>query len=255
VGRASALLTRHLVAFVLLAGALVAYYSVRRSLPNLSNWWDVGLIALVLMPATFGLVFLVLPLRKLGTVRLTGLGAALLALAIVLDQVDVHLAANFAKLAAMTALGFAFLELFESVSWVVLVAAIIPVVDGYSVWRGPTSNIVKHQPHVFTTLSIAFPVPGERGAAHLGLPDLLFFALFLAAAARFDLRVGATWLLLVLSFGSTMAIAVGFGVAGLPALPLLSLAFFLANADLLWRQLRRRRAGESRPARERPEAG
>ena len=38
-----------------------------------------------------------------------------------------------------------------------------------------------------------------------------------------------------------MALAVWvdpFGLGGLPALPLLSLAFLAANADLLWRELR-----------------
>ena len=94
---------------------------------------------------------------------------------------------------------------------------------------------------VFSTLSFAFPVPGEQSAANLGLPDLLFFSLFLAAAARFRLRVLATWALLVASFGATIAIAVAWDKLGLPALPLLSLAFLLANADLLWRALRNKR--------------
>jgi hypothetical protein len=180
----------------------------------------------------------------------------MLVLAVVLDQAHAHLPANFVKLGAMTALGWAFLQLFESISWVVLVACIVPVVDSYSVWRGPTQHIVKHQRHLFTTLSVAFPVPGEHAAANLGLPDLLFFALFLGAAARWELRVGLTWVALVLSFGGTMALAVGFGVAGLPALPLLALGFLLPNADLLWRAIRARRSPSgSRSARERPEAG
>ena len=66
-----------------------------------------------------------------------------------------------------------------------LIACIIPWVDAYSVFFGPTKTITEKHGHVFTTLSFAFPVPGENGAANLGLPDLLFFALFLAAAARF----------------------------------------------------------------------
>ena len=70
-----------------------------------------------------------------------------------------------------------------------LVASIIPWVDAYSVWRGPTKTIVEHHEHVFSVLSFAFPVPGEHAAANLGVPDLLFFALFLGAAARFGLRV------------------------------------------------------------------
>ena len=43
-----------------------------------------------------------------------------------------------------------------------------------------------------------------------------------------------------------MALAVcvdPFGLGGLPALPLLSVAFLVANADLLWRELRSRPAG------------
>jgi hypothetical protein len=43
---------------------------------------------------------------------------------------------------------------------------------------------------------------------------------------------------MALSFGATLAIAVGAEVAGLPALPLLSTAFVLVNADLIWRSLR-----------------
>jgi hypothetical protein len=118
----------------------------------------------------------------------------------------------------------------------VLVACIVPWVDAYSVWRGPTNNIVHNHHHVFSTLSFAFPIPGEDTAANLGLPDLLFFSLFLAATVRFGLRVLPTWAALAASFGATIAIAVAWNKPGLPALPLLSLAFVLVNADLLWRR-------------------
>ena len=59
---------------------------------------------------------------------------------------------------------------------------------------GPTQVVVEEQPGIFERISIAFPLPGEDAAASLGPPDVLFFALFLATAARFELRVGATWL-------------------------------------------------------------
>jgi hypothetical protein len=39
---------------------------------------------------------------------------------------------------------------------------------------------------------------------------------------------------MALSFGATLALAVAFDISGLPALPLLSVAFVLANADHLW---------------------
>src|SRR5205823_3485985 len=90
---------------------------------------------------------------------------------------------DFAKLAAMTAIGWLFLRYFEDASWVVLVAFIVPWVDAYSVWRGPTHEIVHHRENVFSTLSFAFPVPGSNGSAKLGLPDLLFFAKLAAMTA------------------------------------------------------------------------
>ena len=127
-----------------------------------------------------------------------------------------------------------------------LVAFIIPWVDAYSVWRGPTKVIVTHHAHVFTTLSYAFPVPGEHAAANLGVPDLLFFALFLAASVRFELRPALTWVALTASFGVTITLTVAFDLRGLPALPLLSLGFLAPNADLLWERIsRERRSAES----------
>lgn len=236
-GGASALLRRRALAFAPLAAALVAYYETRESLPDLSLWWDVALLAFVLIPAVFALVLLVLPLWRARGLALLGL--ALVAAALVFKQAGLQMPANFAKLGAMTALAFWFLGYFESVGWVVLVSLIIPLVDAYSVWRGPTHHIVTQQKHLFTTLSFAFPVPGEHGSANLGLPDLLFFALFLAASARFGLRPGWTWLAMTASFGATMALTVAFDVRGLPALPLLSLAFLVANGGHLWRALKR----------------
>ena len=123
-----------------------------------------------------------------------------------------------------------------------VVALIIPWVDAYSVWRGPTNTIVHHHAGVFERLSFAFPVPGENNTANLGIPDLLFFALFLAAAAQFQLRIWLTWLLMTASFGITIVLAVWLDLGGLPALPLLSLAFLVANGDLLWQRVRVARA-------------
>ena len=226
--------------FAALAAVLAAYYASSQSLWNASTWWDVALLAVVLIPAVFALVYLVLPLLRARGLFLLAL--ALVALAAILTVGDLDTLANFAKLGAMTTLAFWFLGYFESLGWIVLVAAIVPWVDAWSVWRGPTHVIVAHGRQVFTTLSFAFPVPGERGSANLGLPDLLFFALFLAAAARFGLRVGRTWLAMTISFGATMAIAVWLDLGGLPALPGLSIAFLGVNADLIWRRLRRQAA-------------
>ena len=233
-----------LLAFGVLAGVVAAYYAAAGSLGNESLWWDIAFLGFVLIPLVFALVYCVLPLWN--SRGLLAVGAACGVLAVATQVAGLDMVANFAKLAAMTFVAFWFLSFFETVSWVVLVACIIPWVDAYSVWRGPTRHIVEHQRGLFTTLSFAFPVPGG-GAANLGLPDLLFFGVFLAACARFGLRVRWTWLAMTVSFGATMALATWFEVDGLPALPLLSLAFLLPNADLLWSRLSPRARARTAP--------
>jgi hypothetical protein len=225
VGRAAALLA-----------ALLVYYETSSHWWDAGLWWDVAWIALVLMPAVFALVYFALPFRT--SRGLLAVGLAFAVLAAVLTVADFDVFANFARLGATTFLGFWFLDYFETVAWVVIVAAIIPWVDAYSVWRGPTKQIVAHHEHIFSVLSFAFPVPGEHAAANLGVPDLLFFALFLAAAARFGLRVVPTWIVLVAALGGTIALTVWLDLSGLPALPGIAIGFLLPNADLLWRRLR-----------------
>jgi hypothetical protein len=252
VGRASALLkTPRAAAFVALSAVLGVYYSFNESLPSLTQWWDVAVLAFLVIPAVFGLVYLALPLWSAPHLLPAGIAVALLAAG--LEIVGFDVAANFAKLAAVTLLAFYFLTYFETAAWVMAVALIIPWVDAYSVWRGPTKHIIKHKQELFTTFSFAFPVPGEQNTAQLGLPDLLFFALFLAATARWGLRTRLTWLAMTLSFGATMALTVAFDLNGLPALPLLALGFLLPNADLLWTRMRAKNAwGTLRPGNEEP---
>ncbi len=242
-GRASAVLgPARLAAFAALVVALGLYYRFHTSLPNTSTWGDVAFLAFVLIPAVLALVYLALPLSAARELQLVLVAIAFAILAVP----GLNTLSDFAKLGAMAFAAFWFLNFFEALSWVVLVAFIVPWVDAYSVWRGPTNHIVHNHHHVFSTLSFAFPVPGEQSAANLGLPDLLFFSLFLAAAARFGLRVFVTWVLLVASFGATIAIAVAWNKPGLPALPLLSVGFVLANADLLWDRLHSSRQSVSK---------
>jgi hypothetical protein len=216
--------------------ALVAYDYVAPDLWHAGIWWDVAWIAFVLIPTTFSLVLLALPLRTWPGLLPVGLSFG--ALAAMLTIADADILANFARLAAATLLAWWFLGYFETLGWVVIVACVIPWVDAYSVWRGPTKEITTNHPHVFNDLSYAFPVPGAHAAAQLGLPDLMFFALFLGAAARFGLRVFPTWVCLVASFGATIALTVWWDLNGLPALPGIALGFLLPNVDLLWQRLR-----------------
>jgi hypothetical protein len=220
--------------------ALGVYYLVAESLPNFSLWAEVAILSFLVIPAVFGLVYFSLPLYRAHGLLVAGVLVAVLAA--VLQLVNLDVLANFAKLGAVTLIAFWFLTYFETVAWVAVVALIIPWVDAISVWRGPTKHIVTHQRELFTTFSFAFPVPGEQNTAQLGLPDLMFFALFLAAAHRWGLRTKLTWVAMTLSFGATLALAVAFDIGGLPALPLLAFGFLLPNADLLWRKLRAEKA-------------
>jgi hypothetical protein len=238
VERAAAVLSHpRVVAAAAIIAALLAYYWSYHLLPEPPLWAAVLLVSVVLLPAVFALVWLALPLRAWRGMLAVAVAFGLLAA--VWQGAGAEVLANFAKLGAMVGLAFWFLGYFERVSWVVAVAAAIPLVDALSVWRGPTHHIVTERPEVFGVLSFAFPVPG--GSFDLGLPDLLFFTLFLAAAARWGLRPAWTWLAMLAMLGVTIALAVWvdpFGIGGLPALPALSVGFVAANADLLWRQLR-----------------
>jgi hypothetical protein len=196
------------------------------------------LLAFVLIPGVFVFDWLVLPLARAR--GLLPLAASLAALAILAEAVNLEVLANVAKLAAVTFFAFWFLTLFEELLLLVAVALVVPFVDAYSVFRGPTGNIVEHHSDVFTYFSVYWALPHERNDPRLGIPDLLFFALYLTASVRFGLRPAWTWLAMVAALGATIAITVWADVAGLPALPALSVGFLVPNADLIWRQLRGR---------------
>ena len=243
-GRAAPVLTRQRT-FALAGwfGAGAAWYFAADQVPDLSLWWDVALLALVLMPGVFLFDWIVLPLASAR--GLLPLSAGLALVAVLGELGDLEVIANAAKLGAVTFFAFWFLRFFEDLVLIVAVALIVPFVDAYSVFRGPTGNIVEHHSSVFEYFSVYFALPHERNDPRLGIPDLLFFALFLAAAVRFRLRPGWTWLVMVGALGATIAIDVWADVAGLPALPALSFGFLVPNADRIWAQLRAMRGRDS----------
>lgn len=236
VGLASSVLARRRVAaFAALGACVIVWFAVAPHLPRVGLWPSIAIVAAAVMPATLGLVPVALPLYDRRGVIAAVVVFALAAL--VFTIAGWGLAANFAKLAAAVCAGWAFLMLFEALSWVVLVACIVPVVDAISVWRGPTRAITEHHFEVYTNVAIAFVVPGG-GAAFLGPPDILFYALFLAAAARWRLRIFWTWAAMTAMYSVTVVLANALEVGGLPALPFLSFGFLAANADLVWRAIR-----------------
>jgi hypothetical protein len=222
-------------AFVVLAAAVVTWDAVAPHVGALSLWPTVAIIAGAVMPATLGLIFLALPLWSRRWIIVAGVVFGIAAVGT--WELNAHLASNFAKLGAYTCAGWAFLWLFEEVSWVLIVALIIPFVDAISVAAGPTKAIVNHHFEVYSAVAVAFLAPGGL-AADLGPPDVLFFALFLAVTVRWRLRPWSTWIAMSAMYSLTLVIANIADVNGLPALPFLSFGFLLANADLLWRRFR-----------------
>ena len=237
--------TRGRVAAIAAQLAAVGLYTAfGGALPGMRTNLDVAVIGFVVIPAAFAFVWLVLPWRD--SRWLLPVAACLVALAFLLRALGLDTFFDLAKFAALTAVGFWFLSVFEELWWTVLVALIIPWVDAASVWRGPTDYVVSEKPGLFEELAFGFRVPGEDAFAHLGPPDVLFFALFLAGAARFGLRPGWTWIGMTVGLGLTLVITVWADVAGLPALPAISVGFLLPNADLLWHRLRNRDRGGDR---------
>lgn len=236
---ASVLARPRVAVFAGVATVVVAWFVVAPHLGRMALWPAIVLVAVAVMPATLLLVFVALPLWSRRFMLPAAAGLALLAFG--LTEAGSGLIANFAKLWAAVFAGWAFLRLFEELSWVVLIAFVIPVVDAISVWRGPTRAITEHHFAVYTSVAVAFVVPGG-GAAYLGPPDILFYALFLGAAVRWGLRPGWTWFAMTGMYGLTVVIANAADVSGLPALPFLSVGFLGANADLIWRHLRRQPA-------------
>jgi hypothetical protein len=190
---------------------------------------DIMLSALVVLAAVAALVWGLLPL-----VALVALPCA--ALFVWLGWVPL---ANVAKVVFAASLGIWIAAELERLSWIVIVAAVSAAVDIVSVAAGPTKAILEKGPVVVGWFTLAVTWMGysyDEAFTGLGVSDVLFFALYLAAARRFRLRAGWSAVAMVGSFLVTIALAMWW--TALPALPLLSVAFLAVNADLLVRGMR-----------------
>lgn len=240
--------SRRAVALAALLVALVAYGAVAEHLFGLPTGLDVIFHSLVVFPAFAASIWLALPLTGGRSFTLLLIAALAGLAALVLTALDVESAANVAKLACFAVLGFWFLSLFEELWWIVLVAVLVPWVDIWSVAAGPTRYVVEERPGIFDKISVAFPNPGETTTVNIGPPDILFFALFLAAADRYRLRVAWTWLGMTGCLAATLALVWTWDdIAGLPALPAVCLGFLIPNADRLWENIRQVLAARREP--------
>jgi hypothetical protein len=257
VGGATSVLTlaldrRRGAALVVALAALVAYGAAAASLPDVSTNVDAVVISLIVLPAYTLTIWLALPLWRTPFVSLLFGALSILILAFVLDFLGVDALGNVLKLVGLATLGFWLLSLFDELWWVTLVAVLIPWVDIWSVATGPTKYVTQEQPNFFNHVSVAFPLTGQPASINIGPPDIIFFALFLAAADRFRLRPNWTWLGMTAFLSLTVALVWWLADSGLPALPAVSLGFLLPNADRIWRHVsetwRARKAAHDRSA-------
>lgn len=224
--------------------AVVGYCAVTPQLPELRNSLDIVVQSTLVLPLFAGTIWLALPLARTRILPLVGAAVGAGALAFALSILGADSAANAAKLFCYALVGFCFLTLFEELWWMALVAVLIPWVDIWSVAAGPTQYVVEQKPGIFDRVAVALPSFNATSTLNVGPPDILFFALFLAAADRFQLRVAATWIGMTGLLAATLVLVWAWtDVRGLPALPAIALGFLLPNADLVWRDVRRMRAG------------
>jgi hypothetical protein len=230
----------------LAAAALVGWDVLAPHLPSVPTWAEVAGLALISLPLVTITAYQLLPLVPLG-LRLLLLAALAVVVAALLIAVDLPgTEATIAKLVAATLVGFALASLLQTGSEAAAIALLIAAVDAYSVAAGPTKVIVEQHREVLDDFTLSLHPIGSSGVAQIGASDIVFLGLFLASAVRLGLRPRATWAAATASFGLTMALSYAFDAA-LPALPLLSLGFLAANADLLWA---RRRGKDGSPERE-----
>ncbi len=140
--------------------------------------------------------------------------------------------AGAAKLVAAATVGALAARLLDR-SWQAAIVAVLVIgVDTYSVFRGPTRQLLDHGGAAIGWLTVPLSAPGRYGAAALGVTDFVFLALFATVTLRWRLRPGVTLPLCVASFGGSLVLATATSAA-VPALPLLALGFLVPNARRL----------------------
>jgi hypothetical protein len=222
---------------VLVAGFIV-FGAVAHRLPRMSQDGAIAFASVVVLPALTATIWLALPLARAREL-FPLVGAALAGLAWVgFYFLGFGELANASKLTCFVLFGFWFLSLFEALWWLALVALLVPWVDIWSVAAGPTEYVTEERPEVFGSISVALHVPGETSTANIGPPDIVFFALFLAAAQQFRLRVTLTWISMTGLLSLTLLLVYIWDTSGLPALPAVCFGFLLPNLDLIWRGAR-----------------
>jgi hypothetical protein len=177
-------------------------------------------------------------LRSLGH-RLLLVALVALAVALASTYVGWLPVADVAKAVFAAGVGLWLAAQIDSLAVIVLIAALAALADAFSVLTpaGPTHALLTRAPQAVDYFAVAmtwFGYSYRDAYSAIGTSDLIFFSLYLGAVLQFRLRVAFTVVAMTASFLLTVVLALW--ARALPALPLLSVAFLLVNADLLWRR-------------------
>jgi hypothetical protein len=203
--------------------------------------------ALVLVPVSFMLHGFFVAAGGYATSRLLALGAVSGALglssAFIASPEDLEngsgvlvllalSVADLSRILAAACVGIALARYITSVGVVLIIVLAAIASDLFSVFAGPTRVLVQEDSPILDALLLVFPTFGSALGFGLGMSDVIFLALFAAAGRFLDLRYAAT--LLGLCFATFLAVTAGLLLQRpLPALPFITLAFVLVNADLI----------------------
>ncbi len=152
------------------------------------------------------------------------------ALAVGASALDLPTPAGLGKLLAAGALGLLLVSLLERPWHAAGVAVLVVGIDIWSVFAGPTRQLLEAGDAVVSAFTVPLSAPGAYGVAGLGVTDFLFLGVFCGAALRWRLRPALTLPLCAASFSASFLAAYAADRA-LPALPLLALAFVVPNLD------------------------
>jgi hypothetical protein len=177
--------------------------------------------------------------------RLAMAAGALLVGVVVLNVLHVPIASDITKVALGVTLGTALLFPIDRPWWLLPIGICVPLADAWSVYssRGVTHAVVEHASTNRSFLdfpTIATPLLGfdYDFFGRIGIVDILFLTLFVAAGARWGLGVRRLLVALPLAMIATTVLAYESEGAAVPALPILCVAFLACTLPALWRDAR-----------------
>lgn len=174
------------------------------------------------------------------------IGAVVAAVVVmVFNVVYVPVVSDAAKVTFAILAGAAMVRAIERPWWLLPVALCVPIADIWSVFsdRGVTKAVIDkaaEEPRWIDWPTIATPIIGFDYASfgRLGIVDVFFLTLFLAAAVRWQLGITRLAIALPLTFVATIVVVNEWIDTAVPALPLLCIAFLVLAWPGLWRDLR-----------------